>query len=210
MTYRRDSGGVAATLIGRTAKGAAVPMPALAPALAFGLGLVLSSCTSPGAGAREYAVPDSLCGVGIAPEVLAPALPAGKEISAHPRNGQDIGIVRCRLHVDGKSVFSASIERWEKDTSAADVAVTALNADPGGSQSTDHRFVYSTKGAVGRVVCPAPATGAIAGATVWASVRVTRDGVSSEQMKDLITAYTNAVSASGRCGEVLVKPGDPR
>ncbi|MEU8544596.1 hypothetical protein AB0C52_32145 [Streptomyces sp. NPDC048717] len=178
--------------------------------VAAGLGVVLvltTSCASP---AREYAVPTDLCGVKIAPEVLAPALPAGKEISAHPRNAQDVGIVRCRLHVDGESVFSASIERWEKDTSAVDVAVTALNVDPGDTQSADHRFVYSTKGAVGRVDCPAPTTGALAGATVWASVRVTRDGVSGEQMKDLITAYAAAVSASGRCGEVLVKPSDLR
>ncbi|MFE5729842.1 hypothetical protein ACFQ7A_02860 [Streptomyces sp. NPDC056528] len=165
-----------------------------------GAGAVLAltvSCSSP---AREYAVPADLCGVEVPASVLEPVLPPGKEISAHPTDPKGTGIARCRLHVDGKSVFSASIERWEKDTSARDVADLAQSVDPGDTQSEDARFVYSAEGAVGRVVCRAADA---AGRSVWATVRTTRDGTTPEQMKDLVTAYADSAAASGACDAVL-------
>ncbi|MFJ7130759.1 hypothetical protein [Streptomyces sp. NPDC098101] len=155
------------------------------------------SCSSP---AREYAVPAELCGVGVPASVLEPVLPPGKEISAHPTDPEGTGIARCRLHVDGKSVFSASVERWEKDASARDVAGPAQSVGPGDARSEDGRFVYSAAGAVGRVDCRAADD---AGRSVWATVRTTRDGTTGEQMKDLVTAYADAVGASGACDEVL-------
>ncbi|MES9806196.1 MULTISPECIES: hypothetical protein [Streptomyces] len=155
------------------------------------------SCSSP---AREYAVPTDLCGVEVPSSVLEPVLPPGREISAHPTDPESTGIVRCRLHVDGKSVFSASIERWEKDTSARDVAGPAQSVGPGDAQSEGARFVYSATGAVGRVDCRAAND---AGRSVWATVRTTRDGTTAEQMKDLITAYADSAAASGECSKVL-------
>ncbi|MFI9117806.1 hypothetical protein ACIGW0_00095 [Streptomyces bikiniensis] len=165
-----------------------------------GAGAVLAltvSCASP---AREYAVPTDLCGVGVPASVLEPVLPPGKEISAHPTDPEGTGIARCRLHVDGESVFSASIERWEEGTSARDVAGPAQSVGPGDTQSADARFVYSATGAVGRVDCRAADD---AGRSVWATVRTTRDGTTAEQMKNLITAYADSAAASGGCGKVL-------
>ncbi|MFJ5938971.1 hypothetical protein [Streptomyces sp. NPDC093071] len=56
-------------------------------------------------------MPAELCGVGVPASVLEPVLPPGKEISARPTDPQGTGIARCRLHVDGESVFSAGVER---------------------------------------------------------------------------------------------------
>lgn len=155
------------------------------------------SCSSP---VREYAVPSELCGVGVPASVLEPVLPPGKEISAHPTDPQGTGIARCRLHVDGESVFSAGVERWKKDASARDVAGPAQSVAPGDARSEDGRFVHSASGAVGRVDCRAADE---AGRSVWATVRTTRGGTTGEQMKDLVTAYADAVGASGACDEVL-------
>ncbi|KOX26005.1 MULTISPECIES: hypothetical protein [unclassified Streptomyces] len=97
-------------------------------------------------------------------------------------------------------MFSASVERWEKDTSARDVAELARSVDPGDTRSEDGRFVHSATGAVGRVDCRV-ADGA--GRSVWATVRVTRDGTTPEQTKNLVTAYADSAAASGACDEVL-------
>ncbi|WP_432126641.1 hypothetical protein [Streptomyces sp. bgisy082] len=159
--------------------------------------VLTASCSSP---AREYAVPVELCGVGVPASVLEPVLPPGKEISAHPTDPEGTGIARCRLHVDGKSVFSASVERWEKDASARDVIGPAQSVGPGDARSEDGRFVYSAADAVGRVDCRAADD---AGRSVWATVRTTRDGATGEQMRDLITAYAGSVAASGGYRKIL-------
>ncbi|MGA5216698.1 hypothetical protein ACPCAE_11570 [Streptomyces cinereoruber] len=145
-------------------------------------------------------MPTDLCGVEVPASALEPVLPPGKEISAHPTDPKGTGIARCRLHVDGESVFSASVERWEKGTSARDVAGPAQSVGPGDAQSEDARFVYSTTGAVGRVGCRAAND---AGKSVWATVRTTRDGTTAEQMKNLITAYAGSAATSGECSKVL-------
>lgn len=168
--------------------------------LAAGVGLAATltftaSCSSP---AREYAVPTDLCGVKIVAAVLEPVLPPGKEASLHPTAAG--GNKRCRLHVDGKAVLSASIEPWEKDTSAQDVARGALAVGPLDTPSKDHRYIYSKTGAVGRVNCPIPQN---SNRSVWATVRVTHNDATNTDMKSLITAYTDAVAASGECSEVM-------
>lgn len=156
---------------------------------------VTVSCSSP---VREYKVPTALCGVKIAPAVLEPVLPPGNEVTLHPT---DVGgNKRCRLHVDGASVLSASIERWEQDTSTQDVASGALAVDPLDNQSKDRRFIYSKTGAVGRVNCPDPQT---SDGSLWATVRVTHDDATEADMKSLITAYADSVAASGECSKMM-------
>ncbi|MEU0660600.1 hypothetical protein [Streptomyces lavendulocolor] len=157
--------------------------------------LLTVSCSAP---SREYAVPADLCGVEVAASALEPVLPPGKDASLHPTAVG--GNKRCRLHVDGESVLSTSIEPWEKDASVQDVARVALEVDPGDTQSEDRRFLYSKKGAVGPVACPGANT---ADRSLWATVRVTHDDATEEQMKTLITTFTDAVAAAGECAEVL-------
>ncbi|MET3982201.1 hypothetical protein [Streptomyces sp. PvR034] len=68
---------------------------------AAGLLLALAGC---GQG-REYAVPDSACGVGVGAAVLEPLLPAGDALRVEPKDlGQ--GSARCTLSVDGKPALS--------------------------------------------------------------------------------------------------------
>jgi hypothetical protein len=107
---------------------------------------------------------------------------------------------RCRLHVDDESTLSASIEPWERNASAQDVARVALAVDPSDTQSKDRRFIYSKTGAVGRVNCP---TTSSSNQFLWATVRVTHDEATAGEMRELIAAYADAVAASSECGEML-------
>ncbi|MFF8833532.1 hypothetical protein [Streptomyces sp. NPDC015131] len=169
---------------------------AVLPAIGLSIMLALTtSCSSP---EREYAVPGDLCGVRVPAKALEPVLPAGKEATLHPSAiGEN---KRCRIHVDGKSVFSASIEPWEKDAKAQDVARVTLSVEPSDTLSKDRRYIYSPTGAVGRVECPAPPDSK---RSVWATVRVTHDDATEADMKNLIEAYAKAVAASGACREML-------
>ncbi|WP_328395761.1 hypothetical protein OHS70_09780 [Streptomyces sp. NBC_00390] len=157
--------------------------------------MLTASCSSP---TREYAVPTDLCGVKVAASALEPVLPPGEKVSLHP---SDVGgNKRCRLHVDDESALSASIEPWEKDATAQDVARVALDVDPADTPSKDRRFLYSKKGAVGRVECPDANS---SDQLLWATVRVTHDDATEAEMHKLIAAYADAVPTSGACSDRL-------
>ncbi|MFC8918967.1 hypothetical protein ACFT5C_24705 [Streptomyces sp. NPDC057116] len=168
---------------------------ALAPGVWLATLLITTvSCASSD---RQYAVPVDLCGVKVTASALESVLPPGSKASQHPTAvGSN---KRCRLHVDDGPVLSVSIEPWERDASAQDVARVALEVDPADTQSEDGRFIYSSKGAVGRVDCP----GATAShRSLWATVRVTHEDATEAQMRALITTYANGVPASGACGDM--------
>ncbi|MFI5984634.1 hypothetical protein ACIBEA_27630 [Streptomyces sp. NPDC051555] len=68
---------------------------------AVGLLLALAGCGQD----REYAVPDSACGVGVGAAALKPLLPAGDALRVQPEDlGQ--GSARCTLSVDAKPALS--------------------------------------------------------------------------------------------------------
>jgi hypothetical protein len=121
-------------------------------------------------------------------------LPAGKVISAHPTATK--WNKRCRLQVDGKPAFSATVEWWEGNTSLARVATDAIGVDPGDSKTADQRYIYSKSGAVGLVNCPNPRR---VKKNLFVSVRVVDESATAAQMEKLITAYSESVAASDDC-----------
>ncbi|MBG0852096.1 hypothetical protein I2W78_09640 [Streptomyces spinoverrucosus] len=151
----------------------------------------VTACSSSG---KKYTIPESLCGIDISRDVLEPLLQKGETLTEHPESSGSTK--RCRIHVDGQSVLSASTERWADDTTARDVAQSALAVDPQDQQSDQGGFIYSPTGAVGKVNC---AKAEAAHEPLWASVRVTHDDAKAEDMLKLIEAYAEAVGASEQC-----------
>ncbi|MFC8275060.1 hypothetical protein ACFUJR_21470 [Streptomyces sp. NPDC057271] len=76
-------------------------------ALAGALAITATACTEQ---EREYAVPDSLCGVPVTKDALAPLLPSGKELREQkdpPKATRD----GCKLFVDDQLVLFVRI--WQ-------------------------------------------------------------------------------------------------
>ncbi|MFF4660204.1 hypothetical protein [Streptomyces sp. NPDC001381] len=153
--------------------------------------LSVAACSSP---EKKYTVPESLCGIDVPQDLLKPLLPEGETITEHPESSGST--TRCRVHVDGESVLSASTERWAVETTATDVAESALAVDPQDQQSDQGRYIYSATGAVGKVDCAKVEAGR---ASLWASVRVTHDNAQAADMLKLIRAYAAAVGVSEEC-----------
>ncbi|MFJ1736990.1 hypothetical protein [Streptomyces sp. NPDC088254] len=143
---------------------------------------------------KKYTVPESLCGIDVPQNLLKPLLPEGETLTEHLESSGSTK--RCRIHIDGKSVLSASTERWEDETTANDVAQSALAVDPQDAQSDKGRYIYSATGAVGKVDC---AKAEAAHAPLWASIRVTHDKAKAADMLKLIKAYAAAVGDSQGC-----------
>lgn len=150
---------------------------------------------------RGYKIPEALCDTPVSPGLLERVLPAaGETISMTPKNDVS-GIKRCRVTVDGKLALSASTEWWGKETTLLKVASTMRGVKLDDQVTEDRRFAYAERGAVGRVECPNPtvASRKTEGA-LYATIWITDEGAPNEAaMKDLITAYTAAVTASAEC-----------
>ncbi|MGW7786660.1 hypothetical protein [Streptomyces tricolor] len=154
------------------------------------VGLTTSCSSSP---TREYAVPGDVCGTKVTGSLLAPLLPTGKKISAQPTSA--VGVKRCRLLVDGKVVFSSSVEKHGANTTANDVAASAYGVDPTDASSDRGHVVYSRTGAVGLVECPESSS---AHSTLWATVRTSHD-VKASAMRRFIEGYATALAKSDAC-----------
>ncbi|MEU0895754.1 hypothetical protein [Streptomyces massasporeus] len=155
--------------------------------------LSIAACSSSD---KQYTVPDALCGIKVPQKVLQEVLPNGEELTE--RRESSGSTKRCRIHVDGESVLSASTEHWEGETTASDVAQYALGVDPQDQRSDEGRYIYSSTGAVGKVDC---AQAEEAHEPLWTSVRVTHDGAKNADMLKLVKAYTEAVGSSPVCTE---------
>jgi hypothetical protein len=151
-----------------------------------------ASCSSPSP-AHEYAVPSNVCGTHVARTLLEPLLPAGEQIGTRPTS--TVGVKRCRLVVDGKVIFSSSLEKRDANTTADDVASSAHGVDPTDSRAEEGHVIYSTTGAVGLVRCPDSAS---ALSTVWATVR-TSHAVKAAAMRAFIEGYVSAAAKSDAC-----------
>lgn len=165
-------------------------------AAAIGAALLVASVSacSSSEPEREYATPKELCGTEVSATSLEPLLPPGKKIAVKPASA--VGVKRCRLEVDGKVVFSTSVEKLGADTSARDVATSAIGVDPNDG-ADNGRFIYSKTGAVGRVECPKTAG---ADSSFWVTARVSGDADAAD-MRRFIKEYATAAAGSGACAE---------
>ncbi|BCL23364.1 hypothetical protein ACPCBX_29085 [Streptomyces tuirus] len=172
----------------RPRSGASLPLVAVMTAL-----LSIAACSSSD---KQYTVPGALCGIKVPQNVLKAVLPNGEDLTEHSDSSGSTK--RCRIHVDGESVFSASTERWDGETTSNDVAQSALGVDPQDQKSDEGRYIYSSTGAVGKVDC---AQAEEAHEPLWASVRVTHEEANNADMLKLIKAYAEAVGSSQECSQ---------
>ncbi|WP_326773847.1 hypothetical protein [Streptomyces sp. NBC_01445] len=154
----------------------------------------VAGCSS-SAPEREYATPKELCGIKVSAGSLEPLLPPGKKIAVEPTAA--VGVKRCRLEVDGKVVFSTSVEKRGADTSARDVATSAIGVNPNDPSADNGRFIYSKTGAVGRVECSKSAG---ADSSFWVTARVSDDADPAD-MHRFVKEYATAAAGSGSCAE---------
>ncbi len=90
------------------------------------LAATMSACDS-NTSAREYAVPEKLCGVAVDAGDLAPFLPDGKDITVRDESGG--GTKVCEVVVDDKLALRAT-QAWveEGKTTAYFASSQSLNA----------------------------------------------------------------------------------
>ena len=162
---------------------------------AFGAALLVAvsaACSSPSP-TREYALPKDLCGAQIPSATLEPVLPPGKKISAQPTSA--VGVQRCRLQVDGKTVFSISTEKRAAGASARDVAMIALGVDPDDASADSGQLIYSKTGTVDKVECPASAS---SDSSLWVTARASHTSAASD-MRRLVEQYAATVAKTDAC-----------
>ncbi|MEU6244454.1 hypothetical protein [Streptomyces sp. NPDC047024] len=168
------------------------PVEAAVLVAAFGL---LAGCAG-SSEEREYAVPSTLCGVSVDPELVSPFLPGGKGLRVKEERPVPSRTI-CRLDVAGKWALMANLQWWDEDVSIATVA--DANPQLGTAHtSSDSTFFYSGTGAVVRV--NGCSSSEHSGQTLYTSLRV-RDTELADPaaMKKLATAYTEAVKNSDAC-----------
>lgn len=158
------------------------------------VGTALSGCSS--GEEREYSLPQSLCGVSVDPDLLAPFLPPGEKVSTRQTTPNG-GTQRCNVSVDGELALVAGRLWWEKTGSLVDVAAVHAQVNKG-DVITGDEFLYSGTGAVGKVEgCTDSAHPDQALFTVLQVFASGRE--SSPTMKRLVTEYTGQVQKGSDC-----------
>ncbi|MFF5639093.1 hypothetical protein [Streptomyces sp. NPDC012825] len=167
------------------------------------IGVTISACSKTHEEKREYALPDSLCGVKVAPDLLSPFLPPGKKLSVKEK-APDGGTKTCELFIDGQPGVFATQVWWREEDSIAEVA--SVQAMVGtGEVSSDQKYLHSGTGAVGRPTGCADSDHPQQ--KLYTVIQVFAAGRDDKPtMKRLITDYTSAVEKSAACPHNAVVP----
>ncbi|MGP4047236.1 hypothetical protein [Streptomyces sp. 2A115] len=163
-------------------------------ATAVAIGTALSGCSKDEE--REYALPKSLCGVTVNPDLMSPFLPPGKKIATQQESPNG-GTKRCKVSVDGEVSLIAGQLWWEKGGTVADVASVNARVDPG--QVTDNeKYLYSGTGAVGKAEGCTDATHP--DQVLFTVLQVFTSGQDdAATMKRLIVDYTEQLQENNKC-----------
>ncbi|MER5304797.1 hypothetical protein ABT039_35740 [Streptomyces lasiicapitis] len=146
---------------------------------------------------RNYATPNSLCGVAVKSILISPFLPPGDHVSTK-RTFPDGGTEQCTLTVDRANVTVIAKQKWwpEKD-SVLDVAPSSVWRKSRHTVEGDN-FLYSGIGAVGKTKdCADPTHPDQSLFTIIQSF--TPDREDARTMQKLIKAYTKEVEQSKAC-----------
>ncbi|MGW7266957.1 hypothetical protein [Streptomyces sp. NPDC054842] len=168
-------------------------MVALTAAAVVG-GMALAGCSQEEK--REYALPESLCGAPVRPELLEPLLPPGKKVSTRTETPNG-GTRRCTIAVDGKVALVAGQIWWDKDEGVSDVAAAHAKVSPG-TVTGSGTYLYSSTGAVGRASgCE---TSEHPDQALFTTLQVyAPDRSDKAAMRKLIADYTKSTKKSDAC-----------
>ncbi|MFF9120469.1 ferrous iron transport protein A [Streptomyces massasporeus] len=143
---------------------------------------------------RDYAVPDSLCGVAVDADELGPFLPDGKEITVRDKSGG--GTTVCEVVVDDELALRAT-QAWveEGKTTAYFASSQTLTAPE--ESAEDDRLRYSGNEAFGKTK---DCIDKQHGQELYTAVQAQgSDHKDADAMKRLITDYTSEVEGSTSC-----------
>ncbi|MFG3517863.1 MULTISPECIES: hypothetical protein [Streptomyces] len=145
---------------------------------------------------KKYAPPESLCGVSVEPDLLAPFLPPGKRISTQLTRPND-GTQRCTVSVDDQLALIAGQIWWYKTGTVEEIASVHARVN-NGNVTTGNNFLYSGTGAVGKVDGCTNSTHP--DKALFTTVQVFTSGQEdASTMGQLITRYTEHVRAGRDC-----------
>lgn len=121
--------------------------------------------------------------------------PRGEEVLEKSESPAD-GVERCQVLVDNKIALVASQEWWNDRPNLTDIAQGQAYVELD-NFSDDGRYIYSKRGAVGKVECAEPIR---PGNELFAVVQVPEPGTANENaVKKIITEFTKALSSSKQC-----------
>ncbi|MFJ8747740.1 hypothetical protein ACIREO_00080 [Streptomyces sp. NPDC102441] len=106
------------------------------------------------------------------------------------------GVERCQVLVDNKVALVASQEWWNDKPNLTEIAQGQAYVEPE-NFSKDGMYIYSKRGAVGKVECAKPIR---PGNELFAVVQVPESGRANETaVKKIIAEFSTALSSSNKC-----------
>lgn len=172
------------------------------------LGAALAGCSKEGdRKERNYAAPNSLCGVAVNSDLLSPFLPPGDRVSMH-RTFPDGGTERCTVIVDKSKVALFADQEWLPEREGLRFAAPSSVRRSPDQVTENDQYLYAGAGATGRTKnCADPAHPEQRLFTTIQSF--TRDREDSRSMGKLIKTYTKMVEQSKACHPKPSKSSKP-
>ncbi|MFJ4522267.1 hypothetical protein ACIP4Y_15190 [Streptomyces sp. NPDC088810] len=144
---------------------------------------------------REYAVPNSFCGIPVDRNELAPFMPSGRRLAIKKDVPDSLSLV-CQVRVDSRSAVEFK-QMWLTSSSTAyfvgGQADSRLDREAEGG-----RFLYSGWEAFGKArQCRHKK---LPGSNIFTAIQMQSSGhQDADAMRQLIAAYTRAVENTGIC-----------
>lgn len=172
------------------------------------LGVVLAGCSKGGdEQEKNYATPDSLCGVTVESDLLSPFLPPGDRVSMK-RSFPDGGTERCTVIVDKSKVALFADQEWLPERENLRLAAPSSVRGNPDQVAEGNKYLYAGAGATGRINgCADPTHPNQALFTTIQSFAPDRED--SRSMGKLIKAYTKTVEQSKACHPKRSEPSKP-
>ncbi|MFD3517904.1 hypothetical protein [Streptomyces sp. NPDC058657] len=152
---------------------------------------------------RSYPTPKTLCGTSIPSRVIEPILPPGNSIAQDldERKEPSERYSFCRINVDGQKILSFTKEWYPRDSKVIQLATEPRGTRLAKYVADDGSYVYAERGGVSSVPCRKPATEWKREQGKLFVVVRTSDPIQPNEsaMKNLVTGYAKAVSASSEC-----------
>ncbi len=177
---------------------------------AFGLLAVISAALVASCSAdektREYALPDRVCGISVAPELVQPLLQPGKSIdTGESLTGPD-DTQRCAVLIDDKTAVEITGQRYPDAVGVQDIASNYLNipTDDFGKTNADNSVMVWDSRIVGVTDCLRYPTDAAGRNTKRYSITIEASypddaTTRQEELRNLLPSYLTAAARALGC-----------
>ncbi|MET7484776.1 hypothetical protein [Streptomyces sp. NPDC005538] len=145
---------------------------------------------------REYAVPNSLCGIPVDSSTLAPFMPPGRKLTVKQDTTNSLASI-CEIRVDSRQAVQTE-QMWLSDAPNTAYFVGGAASSKLDHQAENGRFLYSGWEAFGKTHgCTSKK---LLGSELFTAFQMhSSNHQDAAAMKKLITAYTKAVEKTSTC-----------